>query len=167
MKFCCAAVILSSAAVIGFAGAGGTPRKEDVPKYLKMLLKAQSAKDRALAADMLGKRGAVKAPDVADAIEPLQKALQKDIDASVRAAAAKALGNIGSDPEGTVPLLIEALKDKGTDVKFNSIVSLGQYGPDAKDALPALREFLGKKDDKITSQAAKTAIGNITGKKKK
>ena len=56
---------------------------------------------------------------------------------------------------------------KVNEVKFNSIVALGQYGPDAKDALPPLREFLGKKDDKVNSQAAKMAIGNITGKKKK
>ena len=167
MKVCYAAAMMFLTVSLVVAGGTGTPRKEDVPKYLKMLLKSQNGKERAVAAEMLGKRGAIKAVDVADAIQPLQKALEKDIDSAVRAAAAKALGNIGADPEGSVPLLIEALKDKQGDVRFNSIVALGQYGPDAKEALSPLREFLGKKDDKITSQAAKTAIGNITGKKKK
>ena len=161
-----ATMLLLSLGIV-LAGGTGTPRKEDVPKYLKMLLKSQSAKDRALGAEMLGRRGAVRSADVKDAIEPLQKALEKDVDSAVRAAAAKALGNIGVDAENTVPLLIKALKDKGANVPLAAINALSQYGPDAKDALPELRQFLGKKDDKVSSLAAKLAIGNITGKGKK
>lgn len=45
------------------AGGSGIPKREDMPKYLKMLKTSVSAKDRALAAEMLGKRGQVVAAD--------------------------------------------------------------------------------------------------------
>src|SRR5262245_34096900 len=78
-----------------FAGGGvGVPKKEDVPKYLKMLQSSVSATERAKAAEMLGKRGGISVLDVEDAVEPLKKSLQKDIDAKVRAASARALGDI-------------------------------------------------------------------------
>src|SRR4051794_33221021 len=76
MKVCYAAAMMFLTVSLVVAGGTGTPRKEDVPKYLKMLLKSQTGKERAVAAEMLGKRGAIKAVDVADAIQPLQKALE-------------------------------------------------------------------------------------------
>src|SRR5262249_43304020 len=116
---------LVGAAILGLishtlaTGAGtGVPKKEDVPKYLKMLKTSQSAKERAVAAEMLGKRGAINAEDVEDAIEPLKSALRADSDVKVRTAAAAALGNIGADPETTVPLLIDTLKEKNLDLKM-------------------------------------------------
>jgi len=152
------------------AGGVGIPKKEDVPKYLKMLLNSKVAADRAKAAEMLGKRGGINANDVEDAIEPLQKSLQKDIDASVRAASARALGNIHSQPEATVPLLIERLtKDSSKDVKMAAVVALGQFGPDAKEAVPPLREY-GKMFDAKKSKDGQTimsALQSITGAKKK
>jgi HEAT repeat protein len=152
------------------AGGIGLPRKEDVPKYLKQLQSSQVAADRAKAAEMLGKRGGINANDVEDAIDPLKKSLQKDIDAKVRAAAARALGNIHPDAEGTVDLLIERLKnDSSMDVKMASVVALGQYGPEAKDALPALKD-LSKKFDPKKSKEGPTIMNTIqliTMKKKK
>ncbi|MSU77729.1 MAG: hypothetical protein EXS16_06500 [Gemmataceae bacterium] len=152
------------------AGGLGIPKKEDVPKYLKQLKTSPVAADRARAAEMLGKRGGINANDVEEAVEPLKKSLEKDIDASVRAAAALALGNIHSDAVGTVPLLIGRLKnDSAMSVKMASVVALGQYGPDAKDALPPLRE-LGKKFDAKKSKEGQTiqnSVMAISGKKKK
>jgi HEAT repeat protein len=151
----------------------GIPKKEDVPKYLKQLQTSTSAAERAKAAEMLGKRGAINANDVEDAIEPLKKALEKDKDASVRAKAAGALGEIHSDAEGTVPLLLDRLKnDSATPVKMASVVALGQFGSDAKDALPTLREMLTKFDTKAAkksneAQTINNAIQAITGMKKK
>lgn len=160
----CLSMVLASAALV--AAGGSTPRREDVPKYLNMLVKGTKSKDRALGAEMLGKRGAVNRKDVEEAIEPLKNALQKDMDAGVRAAAARALGNIAPDPAETVPLLVEALKDKAFDVKLASMSALGQYGPEAKAAVTPLREIAKMKDDKKLSQAAGAALKSIMAKTK-
>ena len=156
-----------------YAGGIGIPKKEDMPKYLKQLQTSTVAADRAKAAEMLGKRGGINSDDVADAVEPLRKAMDKDKDAKVRAAAARALGNILPEAEGTVPLLIDRLKnDEVNDVKMATVVALGQYGADAKDALPKLKEMLAKFDTKAAkkgteAQTIKTAIDRISGAKKK
>src|ERR1019366_3848340 len=141
-------------------------------KYLKQLQTSKNAADRAKAAEMLGKRGGINANDVEDAVEPLKKALEKDKDADVRAKAARALGTIHADAEGTVPLLIGRLKDDSAmAVKMASVVALGQFGPDAKDALPPLREMMAKFDTKAAkksndAQTINNAIQAISGAKK-
>ncbi|MBI3410126.1 MAG: HEAT repeat domain-containing protein [Planctomycetes bacterium] len=144
----------------------GTPKKEDVPKYLKMLKTSQLAKERALGAEMLGKRGAINVDDVEDAIEPLKSALQKDADVKVKAAAATALGNIAPDPQNTVPILIEAVKDKNLELKMAAITALGQFGAAAKAAIEPLREIAKDKTDKKLSLTAVLALKSIIGKKK-
>lgn len=145
-----------------------TVRREDVPKYLKQLQTASSAKDRAVAADRLGKRGSINVKDVEDAIEPLKKSVLKDVDPTVRKAAATALGSIAPKAEDTVPILIEALKnDKSKDVKLAVLESLGRYGADAKEALPAIRDFAKDFDKKSQeSQLVRTVTMAIVGKKK-
>lgn len=159
--------LLASVAAAALVCAGGsTPRREDVPKYLNMLLKSTSAKDRAKGAEMLGKRGAISRKDVEEALEPLKKALQKDIDNSVRAAAALALGRIGAEPEETVPLLIESLKAKSIDLKLSVIDALSLYGPAAKAAAKPLREIQKEKTDKKLSMAAGNALKSIFSKMK-
>jgi len=151
---------------LAFGSSPGTPKKEDVAKYLGMLKNSANAKDRALGAEMLGKRGAIKASDVADALDPLKMALQNDKEVSVRKAAAEALGNIGADADSVVPLLLDALKEKNKDLKLGAISALGQFGGEAKEALPALREIAKEKTDKMMSKAASGAIKSISGKKK-
>ena len=172
VQACGIGIVLCSISLV-LAGGIGIPRKEDVPKYLKQLQTATSAADRAKAAEMLGKRGGINANDVEDAVDPLKNALQKDKDAKVRAAAARALGNIHPEAEATVPLLIDRLKtDEVTDVKMALVVALGQYGGDAKDALPPLREMFAKFDTKAAKKSANAttineAIKLISGGKKK
>jgi HEAT repeat protein len=161
-----AGISVLAALAIAFGGSPGTPKKEDVPKYLRMLTNSSSVKDRALAAEMLGRRGAIKASDVADAMEPLKGALRYDKELSVRKAAAEALGNIGVDAQNVVPLLTDALKDKNKDLKLASITALAQFGGEAKDALPALRELAKETTDKMLSKTARSAIKAISGKKK-
>lgn len=154
-----------------FAGGFGIPKKEDVPKYLKQLQSSNSAADRATAAQMLGKRGGINQKDVEDAVEPLKKSMQKDVDAKVRAAAARALGDIRFNAEGTVPVLIDRLKtDDKMDVKLAIVVALGQFGPDARDALPTLRELQKKFDAKKMAKdfgTIQNSIQAITMMKKK
>ena len=130
----------------------GPAKKEDVPKYINMLTKAQDASTRAAGAEMLGKRGSIQVNDVKDAIPLLQKSATKDIDSKVRRAAVDALGEIATDPEGSVPILTEAMKDKALEVQLAAIASLGAYGPEARSALTELKNFqktwTDKKDDK-------------------
>src|SRR5688500_8317854 len=103
-------------------GGGDAPKKEDVPKYLKMLQSKTNAKERATAATMLGRRGAVNVKDVKDAIEPLKLMVRNDTDASARKAAASALGQIGPEPKETVPLLADVIKkDKSLAVKLAAV----------------------------------------------
>src|SRR4051812_9244725 len=103
-------IFLCSISIV-LAGGIGIPKKEDVPKYLAQLKTSKSGPDRAKAAEMLGKRGGINASDVEGAIEPLKTALQKDKDSAVRAASARALGNIHPDADGIVSLLIDRLKN--------------------------------------------------------
>src|SRR5262245_17666747 len=81
------------------------PKKEDVPKLISQL-KRGSAKERAFAATQIGRLGQIQINPVKEAIETLQKTLQKDSEPAVRKAAAEALGKIAPDPEKTVPILI-------------------------------------------------------------
>lgn len=165
-------IFLCSVSLV-LAGGFGVPKKEDVPKYLKQLKSSPSAADRAKAAEMLGRRGRVNANDVDAAIDPLKKALQKDKDAKVRAAAARALGDIHPEDSGTVPALIDRLKnDEIMDVKMATVVALGQFGAEARDALPSLRQMAAKFDTKAAKRSAaaqtiQTAIKSISGAKKK
>ncbi|MSQ95124.1 MAG: HEAT repeat domain-containing protein [Gemmataceae bacterium] len=163
-------VLLFSFSLV-FAGGFGIPKKEDVPKYLKQLQSANSAADRAKAAEMLGKRGGINQKDVEDAVEPLKTIVVKDKDAKVRAAAARALGDIRSDAEGTVPILIDRLKtDDKMDVKMAIVIALGQFGPDAKAAVPSLREMQKKLDAKKMAKdfgTIQNSIQAITMQKKK
>ena len=152
------------------AGGIGVPKKEDVPKYLAQLKESKNAADRAKAAEMLGNRGGINANDVDEAVEPLKRALQKDIDAKVRAASARALGDIHTMPEETVPILIDRLKnDDKMDVKLAIVIALGQYGPDAKDAVKPLQDLAKKFDAKKSKegQTIQNSIQLITMKKKK
>ena len=43
------------------------------------------------------------------------------------------------DAAQVVPALIEALKDKGNDVRLSAAIGLGYFGEQAKDAIPALQ----------------------------
>jgi HEAT repeat protein len=162
-------IFLATVSVL-IAGGIGVPKKEDVPKYLNQLVKSTNSADRAKAAEMLGKRGGINANDVEDAIEPLRKALQKDTDVKVRAAAARALGDIHAQADETVPVLIDRLKnDEKMDVKMAAVVALGQFGLDATAALQPLRDLAKKFDAKKSKegQTIQNSIQLISLKKKK
>jgi len=146
---------------------GGNVKKEDVPKYMKML-SSKKASERAMAAEMLGKRGSINVNDVKDAIDPIKTMVREDADTSARKAAASALGAIGPEAQETVPLLAEVVsKDKSLEVKLAAVQALASFGPDAKSALPALRELAAQqKDNKKARQIIGEAQKAIAGKKK-
>jgi HEAT repeat protein len=141
------------------------PKIVDVPKQIAALKGGKTARERATAAEEIGRYGAIRGAAVKDAIEPLLDALKNDSEASVRSAAATALGAIGPEPKTTVPALTEALKDSSASVKIAAALALGQFGPDARPSLSALRELAANKKDKKISMAARTAVKSISGKK--
>jgi HEAT repeat protein len=150
--------------------AGGPPRKEDIPKFIKTLQTSPTAKARVQAAEDIGYRGAIRASDVDSAIDPLLKSLKSDKDAEVRVTCAKSLGNIGTNAEKCVAGLTDALKDSSPLVKMAAAQALGQFGPEAKSALPGLMELAkmkDSKDDKKISQFAAAAAKSIVGTEKK
>jgi HEAT repeat protein len=146
------------------------PKKEEIPKLIVVLKTSQAAKARASAAEDIGARGAIRASDVKDAIEPLVAGLKGDKDSDVRRACAKALGSTGSNADICVPALMEALKDSALAVKLAAIQALGQFGNEASSALPTLRDLAkmkDTKDDKKISQSAAAAAKAIVGNEKK
>ena len=75
--------------VVGLTGSNqGVPKKEDIPKLIVVLKTSAAPKARASAAEDIGARGAIRASDVNDAIEPLLAGLKGDKDSDVRRACA-------------------------------------------------------------------------------
>jgi HEAT repeat protein len=78
----------------------------------------------------------------------------------VRWHAARALGNIGRQPERVVPELDRLLKDDSPVVRTHAAYAAGRYGPDAAPAVPALAEALGDPEVEVRIAAAR-ALGEI------
>ncbi len=98
----------------------GTGREEfDRIPVLIERLQAGEARRRALAAELLGKRGA----EAYAAVPALRRAL-KDPERRVRASAALALGDIGASERGVRADLKRALRDKSEDVRSSALLAL-------------------------------------------
>ncbi len=94
----------------------------------------------------------------------LARLVTEDKSPFVRAAAARALGKLGS-PEG-VPALTRALEDPAFHVRQAAIWSLGEIGAAAAPALPALRPLTQNPQrypqaELTVAQIAEIAIGRI------
>jgi HEAT repeat protein len=162
-------IVLGAVAAVllpGAVPAGEVIKKQDVPGRIKLLEVSGDPKVRAKAAADLGRRGELRASDVADAQKPLRNALLKDRTAEVRSAAAVALGRIAAEPKENVPALMEALKDKSDVVKMAAARALGQFGAEARPAVEALRELAQGGKNKKLMQSARQAIKMINAAKK-
>ena len=60
-----------------------------------------------------------------------------------------------------IPALIEALKDKDTDIRLSAAIGLGYFGDKAKDAIPALQTAQLDRDPRVR-EAATVAISRIS-----
>src|SRR5205807_6062275 len=74
-----------------------------------------------------------EAADVRDLVAKLG-----NTDSDVRRAAAKELGELGSEAKPAVPALIKALNDRDLFVRRFAAEALGNIGPDARLAIPKL-----------------------------
>jgi HEAT repeat protein len=143
-------------------------KEAEAKKYHELLKSATDAKGKVLALDELGKLGLVSRDLTEKALPDMMKAL-KDKDATVRAAAAEAVGKCDPDPADAVPALVDLLKnDKSEAVKLAAAKGLGLMGEKAKDATDTLKDVQKANDKKSKlAKAAQDALRSIGGQRKK
>ena len=61
----------------------------------------------------------------------------------------------------TVPALIEALKDRGADIRWSAAIGLGHLGESAKEAIPALQAAQSDRDARVR-EGHRTRLRRIT-----
>ncbi len=81
-------------------------------------------------------------------------------DSDVRRAAAKELGELGSEARSAVPALTKALNDRDLFVRRFAAEALGKIGPDAKSAIPALSKMTSDSRKEV-ALAAVEALGKM------
>lgn len=86
----------------------------------------------------------------------------RDAALGVRAAAARALAEIGTPPATTVPLLARLLGDESAYVRIATAAALGRLGEASARAVPALETLLDDPDRDVR-QAAEEALAKIGG----
>ena len=72
-----------------------------------------------------------------------------------RVIAVRSLSNDQGEAARVVPALIEALKDKESDIRWSAAIKLGTFGEQARDALPALQAALSDRDARVREAAGK------------
>ncbi len=99
-----------------------------------------------------------------EAIPALEEAAEHDRDARVREAAGNALTRIDPaqfPPYSPIPALIEALKDKRSDMRRTAAIKLAGFREHARDAIPALEEAAEHDRDARVREAAGNALTRI------
>lgn len=79
----------------------------------------------------------------------------KSTDEGARLRAVRLLPERKGDAEKVIPALIEALKDKGGDLRVSAAIGLGYFGAQAKDAIPALQTAQHDRDARVREAAGK------------
>jgi HEAT repeat protein len=70
-----------------------------------------------------------------------------------RLIAVRLLAQRTGEAERVVPALVEALKDKGNDIRLSAAIGLGYFGEQARDAVPALQAAQRDRDPRVREQA--------------
>ena len=135
-----------------FELSGAAPAPEAVPKLLPFLGMPEPAVRMAAAAAL----GAIGDPR---ALEPLVQRASDDVDASVRAQAADALGAMGPEGVEGADTLVTALGDTDALVVASAVRALGLLAPLAPEAEPALRRMLRHPDPRVRGATALALSG--------
>ena len=77
-----------------------------------------------------------------------------------RLRAVRLLPHRKGDATQVVPALMDALKDRASDVRWSAAIGLGWLGEQARDAIPALQAALGDRDARVR-EAAGVALSRI------
>lgn len=144
-------------------------KEEEAKKYAEQLHKAKDAKTKINALKELGTLAQIKKSFVTAALPDIYKAIE-DKDASVRAAAAEALGKCDEPYDKAGEILVKLIKDdKDESVRIGAIRGLAAMREGAKAALPTIRDVVketaGDKKSKL-GVVAKDAVKAIGGGKK-
>lgn len=134
---------LEALAVLRRAGGAATPARQNL---LRLLTRADSAAQQALAAEVLGRIGR---GDRAVALALL--GVLNEANGAVRLQATEALGRIGHAGDGVVQGLVGRLRDPDPLVRQAAAGALGRLGPAARPALPAMRAVPTDKDPSLRS----------------
>jgi HEAT repeat protein len=100
--------------------------------------------------------GCGKGKSTAQLLEDLAGAEERD-----RLIAVRLLPERKEDAARIVPALIEALKDKGGDIRLSAAIGLGLFGEQARDAIPALQQAAQSERDARGRLAAGIALSRI------
>jgi HEAT repeat protein len=136
---------------------GGKAKGEEAFKKATERLKSPGPADRVAAANEMGRRGYRFRKEISELLRPL---LRSDPDASVRAAAGRALGRLGA--REAVPDLIAALGDSSADVRVVAAAALWRL-PDPAATTPLLERV--KDADKAVREWSALALGVIGDKR--
>jgi len=164
--FALAGLTLGLLLLISPEGFALADKKVDAAKFLGELKNGKDAKTKVYALEELAKIGQIQKSAIKDAIPEMMDALENK-DATVRAAAAKAVGMIDPDPKEVVPILLKMVADdKDEGVRLGAIAGLGQMGKLAKDATKDLRKLVADEDKQSkVGKAAGQALKLINSKK--
>jgi HEAT repeat protein len=77
-----------------------------------------------------------------------------------RVVAVRTLPQRKGDAAQVVPALIEALKDRDSDIRWSAAIGLGNFGEQARDAIPALQTAQHDHDARVR-EAAGVALTRI------
>jgi HEAT repeat protein len=77
-----------------------------------------------------------------------------------RVIAVRLLQNREGEAAQVVPALIDALKDKESDVRWSAAIGLGYFGEEAKEAIPELQAAKRDRDARVR-EAAGVALTRI------
>jgi HEAT repeat protein len=88
-------------------------------------------------------------------LEDLKSPQERD-----RLIAVRLLADRKGDAAQVVPALIEALKDKDTDIRLSAAIGLGYFGEQARDAIPTLQAAQRDRDARVR-EAAGVALSRI------
>jgi HEAT repeat protein len=92
-----------------------------------------------------------------EVVPVLLEIIKVDDDRHIRAAAARALGEIGPAARDAVPVLIERLREGSQ----SAAIGLGGSGPDAAAGVPALIEALASSSSRWVRSSAAEALGRM------
>jgi HEAT repeat protein len=104
---------------------------------------------------MLACVGCGKTKSTDELIQDLKSPQEKE-----RIIAVRLLPQRKQDAAKIVPALIEALKDKASDVRLSAAIGLGGFGEEAKDAIPALQAAQRDRDARVR-EAVGVALSRI------
>ncbi|NEN88796.1 MAG: HEAT repeat domain-containing protein [Okeania sp. SIO3H1] len=95
----------------------------------------------------------------AQRVEQIGKFLNNE-DSDLRAAAVKAVGEMGSEAKQFIPQLLQLFSDEDSDVRDAAATAVGEMGSEAKQFIPQLQQLLRDEDSRVRDAAA-TAVGEM------